>query len=298
MSDGQAFPESCFASVLAVTADCVFIIKDQCIQYVSVGDEVWLQPDSIRGVSIENLLSETILTTLREQVSSAQASGDVSKARYIFRPEHLPELKNLGLSETIWFETRLNCVDASTYVWSLRNINERKKLERKISHQAQRDSLTGAYNRRALIPVMEQNIAQAQRYDGICSMLLIDIDDFSRVNDDFGWDAGDQLLRQIVTSLYQMKRTADFLVRFGDDQIGLFLPETNHEQAVLAGERARRLVSELDIPSASGNVSCTVSVGVSSLSGPEDTAAEMMKRIIENLAIARHCGGNRVEGDS
>lgn len=148
------------------------------------------------------------------------------------------------------------------------------------------------------MPVLEQNIAQAQRYDGICSMLLIDVDDFSGINDEHSWDGGDQLLRHMVTELHRMKRTADFLARFSDDQLVLFLPETNHDQALLAGERVRRLTSDLELPFASGNINCTVSVGVATLAGIEDSSEDMIRRVMENLAVARQSGGNRVEGES
>merc|ERR1712000_173487 len=121
--------------------------------------------------------------------------------------------------------------------------------------------------------VMAQTVAQAQRYDWTCSVLLIDVDDFSKINDQQGWDAGDQLLQQIVTGIHKLKRTADFLARYGDDQLVLFLPETNHDQGMAAGERVRNLVQEMEMPYPTGDLQCTVSVGVAGLQGLEDTAA-------------------------
>ncbi|KGK41286.1 hypothetical protein LH51_15985 [Nitrincola sp. A-D6] len=298
MSEEQKQVTDSFNALLALTSDLVFVIEDETVTVVSPGDEDWLLVSELPGETLEDLFPQDFLTLLRGYIRTAHEQNQVVKTELVFRPDHQHAFKALGLKEVIWFHSRMIVTDDDRLIWSLRNINDRKKLERRITSQAQRDPLTGAYNRRALMPVLEQNIAQAQRYDGICSMLLIDIDDFSGINDEHSWDGGDQLLRHIVTELHRMKRTADFLARFSDDQLVLFLPETNHDQAVLAGERVRRLAHDLELPFASGNISCTVSVGVATLAGIEDSSEDMLRRVMENLAVARQSGGNRVEGES
>ncbi|MFN3880772.1 MAG: GGDEF domain-containing protein [Nitrincola lacisaponensis] len=298
MSEEQNRLTDSFNALLALTSDLVLVIEDEKIIRVSPGDEDWLLVSELPGKLLEDLFPTDYLTLLRGYIETARIQGQVVKNELVFRPDHQHAFKALGLKEVIWFHSRMIVTDSNQLIWSLRNINDRKKLERRITSQAQRDPLTGAYNRRALMPVLEQNIAQAQRYDGVCSMLLIDIDDFSGINDAHSWDGGDQLLRHLVTELHRMKRTADFLARFSDDQLVLFLPETNHDQALLAGERVRRLASDLELPFATGNIGCTVSVGVATLAGIEDTPEEMLRRIMENLAVARQSGGNRVEGES
>lgn len=298
MSEEQNRLTDSFNALLALTSDLVLVVEDEKIIRVSPGDEDWLLASELPGKQLEDLFPTDYLTLLRGYIETARVQRQVVKNELVFRPDHQHAFKALGLKEVIWFHSRMIVTDSEQLIWSLRNINDRKKLERRITSQAQRDPLTGAYNRRALMPVLEQNIAQAQRYDGVCSMLLIDIDDFSGINDAHSWDGGDQLLRHLVTELHRMKRTADFLARFSDDQLVLFLPETNHDQALLAGERVRRLASDLELPFASGNIGCTVSVGVATLAGIEDTPEEMLRRIMENLAVARQSGGNRVEGES
>lgn len=298
MSEEQKQLTDSFNALLALTSDLVFVIEDETVTVVSPGDEEWLLISELAGETLEDLFPQDFLTLLRGYIRTAREQNQVVKTELVFRPDHQHAFKALGLKEVIWFHSRMIVTKDDQLIWSLRNINDRKKLERRITSQAQRDPLTGAYNRRALMPVLEQNIAQAQRYDGICSMLLIDIDDFSGINDQHSWDGGDQLLRHMVTELHRMKRTADFLARFSDDQLVLLLPETNHDQAVLAGERVRRLANDLELPFASGNIRCTVSVGVATLAGIEDSAEDMLRRIMENLAVARQSGGNRVEGES
>jgi len=145
--------------------------------------------------------------------------------------------------------------------------------------------------------VLSQSVAQAQRYDWLCSFLIIDIDGFTEFNESYSWDAGDLILQQLVANLHGFKRTADFLARYGDDQFVMFLPETNIEQSGLAAERIRAMVQELEIPFSQGNLKFTVSIGAATLGDVEETHETMLRRSEENLEIAKASGHNRVEID-
>ncbi|SEF74339.1 GGDEF domain-containing protein [Marinobacterium lutimaris] len=288
-----------FDALLQVNRDLVLVLKDGVVELCSAGESEWLLESVLTGGRLDDLLPADILALVSGAVERALAApGQVQSLQYALRPEHVPVFREAGLREPTWFDARILASADGEVFWSARDINDSKKLQRKVTNQAQRDPLTGAYNRRALMTVMEQTVAQAQRYDWVCSVMIIDIDDFSRINDQHGWDAGDQLLQQIVTGIHKLKRTADFLARYGDDQLVLFLPETNHEQGVAAGERVRRLIAEMEMPYPTGDIACTASVGVSGLLGLEDGAAAMLKRAEENLFVARSSGGNRVEGES
>lgn len=286
-------------ALLQVSRDFVIMIKDGAVEICTPGDLRWLQAPVISGAQLSNLLPADILEPVTNVIEAALANpGKKHSLEYVLKPEHAPAFREAGLRETVWFDSVFVATETGEVFWSSRDVSERKKLLRKVSNQAQRDPLTGAFNRRALVTVMEQTVAQALRYDWTCSVMVIDVDGFSNINDQHGWDAGDQLLQQIVTGIHKLKRTADFLARYGDDQLVLFLPETNHEQGVAAAERVRRMVAEQEMPYPTGNVTCTVSVGVAGLRDAEDSAAEMLKRAEENLYIAFSSGGNRVEGET
>jgi len=288
-----------YAAMLELSRDLLIVLDGERVILCRGGESEWLNTSVVQGATLETLLAEDLLAKVRAVIERVQAApGVVQSIEYVLRPEHFPMLHEAGLREPIWYEAGFIATPSGEVLWSARDINERKKLQRKVTNQAQRDPLTGAYNRRALLTVMEQTVAQAQRYDWTCSVLLIDVDDFSSINDQHGWDAGDQLLQQIVTGLYKLKRTADFLARYGDDQLVLFLPETNHEQGVAAAERVRRLIQELEMPYPTGELRCTASVGVAGMRGLEDSAPEMLKRAEDSLFIARKSGGNRVEGEA
>jgi len=290
--------EARYTALLQVCQDPLLILDGERIVDAVPGGAGWVQPDQMRGKTLAELFPEDFLLELQALIERACREQRVIQHEYQLRPEHLPHLRALGLHEALWYRGSWMATESGEVIWSGRDITAQKKLERKLSHQAQRDPLTGAYNRRALVPVLEVSVAQALRYDGASSMLLIDIDHFSDINEQHGWDAGDQVLQHTVAELHRLKRTSDFVARYSDDQLVMVLPETNHEQAMLAGERMRSAVEALELPYPTGNLNWTVSVGVSSALNLEDDAVSVLKRAHEHLLIAQHSGANRVEGEA
>jgi diguanylate cyclase (GGDEF)-like protein len=284
-------------ALLSATADAVMILEPTgLIMACSTGVAKWLDAEAITGRKLEDIFPTDLCGDITAATIKAADKKSVIKIDLQLRPEHVPVLREQGLNETKWIELRCFATDDEV-VAVFRDVSAKRRLERQVTSQAQRDPLTGAYNRRALRPVLEQAVAQAQRYDWVCSLMVIDVDQFSDLNDNYSWDCGDQVLQQLVTSIHGMKRTSDFLARYGDDQFVMFMPETNHEQGMAAGNRVRRIMEEMEIPYAAGDVHFTVSVGVAALNGPDDDPENMLRRANENLFIAKQSGYNRVEGE-
>ncbi|WP_036230777.1 GGDEF domain-containing protein [Marinobacterium jannaschii] len=298
MSEGQGLTRDRLQTLLGTMEQSVFYIGSEGeIESCSPGAAGWMNADYIQGKRLDELFNADLVKQLYAMLDRVRTSGQSETIETQLRPIQLPELKAAGLAEAIWVKMTLGG-NLSESVLLMQDITVQKRLSRKVTSQAQRDPLTGAFNRRSLVPVLGQAMAQAQRYDWVCSLMLIDIDHFKAINDEHGWDAGDQILQQLVTSLHALKRTADFLARFGDDELAIFLPETNQEQALLAANRVLQAVHALEIPYQTGDLKFTVSVGISTLEGPEDSVTSMIKRAEENLFIARQSGGDRAEGDS
>ncbi len=296
MSDKQIHAR--YDALLTATADAVMVLEPTgLVMACSTGVAEWLDADAIVGRKLDDIFPEDISVDIIAAAVKALDASKVIKVDIQLRPEHIPVLREQGLSETKWVELRCSAAEGEVLA-VFRDITAKRRLERQVTNQAQRDPLTGAYNRRALRPVLEQAVAQAQRYDWVCSLMVIDVDNFSDLNDNFSWDCGDQVLQQLVTSVHSMKRTSDFLARYGDDQFVMFMPETNHDQGMAAGQRVRRIMEEMEIPYAAGDVHFTVSVGVAALHGPEDDPDNMLRRALENLFIAKQSGHNRVEGEA
>jgi len=287
-----------FDFLAANVEDIVLLINPQGeILKASAGSEDWLLVDSLVGLSFPLLFPSEMMVQVTNQINTAAQSDETVTFQYSMKVKDSPDWVELGLNEPHIWQTRCQRITPDELVFVMADRSEEMKLERKIVNQAQRDPLTGAYNRRALMTVLSQSVAQAQRYDWLCSFLLIDIDSFTEFNESYGWDAGDLILQQLVASLHGFKRTADFLARYGDDQFVMFLPETNIEQSGLAAERVRAMVAELEIPFSQGDLKFTVSIGASTLGDVEETHETMLRRAEENLEIAKRSGHNRVEVD-
>ena len=261
----------------------------------SAGSEDWLLVDSLVGLSFPLLFSSEMMVQVTNQINAAVVSDEMVPFQYSMKEKDAPDWVELGLKEPHIWHTRCQKIDDRELIFVIADRSEEVKLERKVVNQAQRDPLTGAYNRRALMTVLSQLVAQAQRYDWLCSFLLIDIDNFTAFNENYGWDAGDLILQNLVSNLHGFKRTADFLARYGDDQFVMFLPETNIEQSGLAAERIRVMVEKLEIPFSQGDLNFTVSIGAATLIDVEETHESMLRRAEENLQIAKDSGHNRVE---
>lgn len=258
----------------------------------------WGGTDSLTGKQLTDIFPSAIEKIFQGMIDQALSLNQIIVKEILLDPKEVPHLEQQGMASTCWVEVRLapSAGDEPCVVCRIEDISQRKKAERDRS-QVQRDLLTGMYNRRALMPVLAQSIAQAHRYDWVCSLMLIDIDSLQLINDTKGWDAGDQILKRLAGSLNSLKRTADFLAKVGDDDFAILLPETNQEQGLLAAQRIRNMVADLSAPSSATDVSFTVSIGVATLLPESDSAEAMFGRSENYLVNAKRLGGNRIEGD-
>ncbi|MCI2425913.1 diguanylate cyclase [Candidatus Acetothermia bacterium] len=120
---------------------------------------------------------------------------------------------------------------------------QRIQLEEELREQAIRDPLTGLYNRRYLDDVLEKEISRARRYNRDFALVMIDLDNFKKVNDYYGHQRGDQVLKEIAALIQADLRESDYLFRYGGDEFLLVLPETNGKaQQVI--DRIHRAVTE------------------------------------------------------
>jgi diguanylate cyclase (GGDEF)-like protein/PAS domain S-box-containing protein len=120
-----------------------------------------------------------------------------------------------------------------SYEGSLQDITEQKEYERKLSHMARHDPLTGVFNRHALAEILDVEISRAHRYQHPIGVLMIDVNRFKEVNDRFGHAAGDEVLRSVADVLCRSVRDSDAVVRYGGDEFLVLLIETNGEAQVV-----------------------------------------------------------------
>ncbi|MFN3912049.1 PleD family two-component system response regulator [Hyphomonas sp.] len=159
------------------------------------------------------------------------------------------------------------------------------------------DQLTGLYNRRYMNNQLQQFMHRAVIGSKPLSVMMLDVDHFKHINDTHGHQAGDEVLQEIADRLRQNVRPMDVVCRPGGEEFLVILPDTPGDLACAAAERVRRAIAagKFSVLGNSRQVSVTISAGVSSLTGADDTMAELTGRADSALYQAKSAGRNRVE---
>ena len=168
-----------------------------------------------------------------------------------------------------------------------------KEAYRRIEELAELDELTGAFNRRCIMRVLGEEIARGTRHGQPCSIALIDLDWFKRINDAYGHPTGDEVLRTFAITMFANIRSVDHFGRYGGEEFLLILPDLNPESAARAVDRLRSIVADLDWSAFSPGMKVTLSAGVATLR-PEETPDTFLARADSALYAAKARGRNRI----
>ena len=174
-------------------------------------------------------------------------------------------------------------------------IERRKAIEVQLSQLANTDPLTEAANRRHFEKIAGIELDRSRRYGHPLSVLMVDIDHFKKINDQFLHAMGDQVLRRFVAAAREVLRGQDTIGRLGGEEFAVLLPETGLEQARIAAERLRIRVKEIVLDSEHGPIAFTVSAGVSAWNAPEETIDPALARADRALYEAKSAGRDRVK---
>jgi len=182
---------------------------------------------------------------------------------------------------------------------TLSQINE--KLEGEVRQRTQEieallrtDHLTQVGNRRFIMERLDEELKRCDRYGNSLSLLFVDIDYFKNINDTYGHDIGDQVLRKIASELQEEARDIDALGRFGGEEFLVILPETSLQGATFIAERMRARIKATKFEGMDKSLSISISVGVAERSADE-AAEDLIKRADEALYQAKSEGRNRVQ---
>ena len=174
-----------------------------------------------------------------------------------------------------------------------------KTIKDKLERVSTTDDLTGLHNRKYLQERLEEEISRSRRYGTKLSCILFDIDFFKVVNDMYGYEWGDILLKNIANKLSAMIRKEDILTRYGDEEFLLVLPNTSEENAFLFGERFRREVEKMEfIPAGEEEPhKVTISGGISTypcMPDVDEDANTVIRYAEHALYNAKHRGKNKI----
>lgn len=173
-----------------------------------------------------------------------------------------------------------------------RDISEFKKIEQKYKTDAQQDPLTKLLNRRGFDILSKELANELKIHNEGYSIIIMDIDHFKLINDNYSHSIGDVVLKELSILLKQFVRTRDLAVRLGGEEFALFLPYCNQNDAFEIAERLRKTIEYLNIKANNQNINITISMGIAS-----DSRANNIKKTLDDadkaLYKAKKSGRNK-----
>ncbi len=163
-----------------------------------------------------------------------------------------------------------------------------------LNEASNRDGLTGVFNRRYLEQVLNSEFNRAKRYEGALSFILIDLDNFKRINDEKGHVVGDEVLRRAAEILSYYVRGADTFGRYGGEEFAVVLPQTKIKGAMILAERLRSKIASTPITYKDTTTTVTISVGVVELNQSCSQYERLIQEADTALYLSKEQGRNRV----
>ena len=228
------------------------------------------------------IIMQTALDSTEDKVEGLEAGAD----DYITKPIDFAELK-----------ARLRSMLRIKRLQEALEEREKELLEvnERLRYMSQTDGLTGLDNRRHLNERIEEMFQQAQRLSEPFSLVMCDLDKFKSVNDTYGHQAGDELLKQLARILKDEAREIDRVGRYGGEEFMLLLPGTVLDAAVTFAERVRKRIEGHTFTFDGGTLQRTASFGVSGLPHPKVDQSDALVRTADDaLYVAKETGRNRV----
>ena len=178
------------------------------------------------------------------------------------------------------------------------DISYRKEIEEKLEYRAKHDYLTGLYNRIELENHIQNELARAERYEHNLSLFLIDIDHFKQINDSYGHQTGDEILKQFALFLQETVRTTDYVARYGGEEFVVILHETNLQEAEELAERLRSKTEALNFSLKQALSKITICIGIASYPEHGQSYDEILEMADSAMYQAKNNGRNRIRAAS
>lgn len=177
-------------------------------------------------------------------------------------------------------------------------VERNRQLESMLHHVeslAITDALTGIFNRRRFSDVLRREVAVTRRYRNALALLMLDLDHFKSINDRFGHDAGDDVLRTVATTLTSGLREVDLAARYGGEEFAVIMPQTSKQNAAIVARRLAANIAATEYTFLGEKVSLTASIGLADIGDLKVVDAEnLVKASDVALYEAKRTGRNRI----
>lgn len=227
-----------------------------------------------------------------DDIAAIRASEEKAKETGVHHVQH--RMKH-AKGHYIWVEEQAEMQsDGVTLIGAVRDISEQKALELKLREMVATDEMTGLYNRRFFSEEVEKSLLHASRHEEPLSLLMLDIDHFKTVNDNYGHPAGDSVIKAISDTLQHETRSGDSVSRIGGEEFAIMLPKTPFKDAFRVAEKLRAKIEQQSIKiSDDTEISVTITIGVAAAKSG-DTWTKLLSRADKALYRGKGSGRNKV----
>jgi diguanylate cyclase (GGDEF)-like protein len=288
----EASPEG----ILVVDRNGVIVSHNQ--QFV----EVWRIPnDRLRGAEPDTAIGADDSPILSYNLSTVKdEQAFLARVKMLYDNPQLKDHCEIELKDGRTLERHSTVLynEDGQYlgrVWFFRDISMQKQTESTLRDLAHQDSLTGISNRRYFFERANQEFARTKRSSAPLSVAELDIDFFKQINDQNGHAVGDEVLKSLCNATQRLLRETDLFARLGGEEFAVLLPDTNLDGARHLAERLRQAIADSKLSLSSGELNCTVSIGVAMLNSTDTCIEDCLLRADSALYKAKHNGRNRVE---
>jgi diguanylate cyclase (GGDEF)-like protein len=214
---------------------------------------------------------------------------DISESEIIGNFSELLDAYSLLLQEAVKI-TKISDLNQKKHFSANEELEQQKEL---LYLASIIDPMLGTYNRTFLMQVLSTEFAKSKRYSHLFSCILIDIDDFKKVNDNYGHQMGDLILIRIATAIKNELREVDSFGRYGGEEFLIVLPNTTAQEALQVAEKVRHKIAKTEFNNLSQGFTITLSQGISdsSIDNPQ-SEDQLLHQVDTALYQAKHSGKN------
>ncbi len=266
-------------SLLIAIPDIMFRLNKEGVflEFITAKNfPLWMNASEFVGNNVYEVFDKKISNRFMKSLNLAAKTGKTQILQYQLSVD----------GKTHHYEARIIATWGEEVLAIVRDFTDQRQAEK----MADTDPLTNIYNRRKFSKLLEQEIKRVERYDRALSIVMLDIDHFKRVNDTYGHDTGDYVLRRITEIIKENVRITDTLARYGGEEFVIILPETDVRGASRLIERMRKTIEKTSLDSV-GII--TISAGIAVYMGG-DNCKSMITRADKALYLAKEEGRNRV----